>query len=409
MNYEEILNYLNRVEGEDEIGDNSAWLSFVRKNNIAISFNYIHITGSNNKENVGNFLFNIYNDQGYNVGLFSQEETSPLERIKISGGHIPEYSFVEIFNRYEKAIINARLSSFEILTLICITYFNEENVSLGILETLCGGEFDPTNIESDRCLLSIISSISLEHTDILGTSISEITYQKAGIIKPKSKTLIAKFDDNATDIIRETCKKKQNELTVVDSSHFESYSDPYYRFTYSPYENMQILSPSVSLLKSALLALETTKILSSDFPLDEISLRKSLEKKPLPCRLERFNNVYIDEAHNAESIALLVESLHNIQKDKKIHVLFATLKDKNISRMLAELGRETSEIFLTTFDDKDAKDEMDYFLYIADYSYQEDWRSALNNLLSTYRDDLILVTGSREFAYLVREYLSTKI
>lgn len=408
MNYEEILNYLNTVIGEDEDGDNSTWLAFVRKNNISIKFPYIHITGSNNKENVGNFLFNIYDDEEYKVGLFSQEETSPLERMKISGGHIPESAFVDIFNRYEKAIIDTRLNSFEILTLICITYFNEENIALGILETLCGGSFDPTNIESNNCLLSIISSISLEHTDILGTSISEIAYQKVGIIKERSRTLIAKFDENATDIIRATCKKKQNELTIVDSCHFASYDDPYYRFTYAPYEKLQILSSSKSVLDSALIAIETVKMLSLTYPIKETSLRKSLERKPLPARLEKFNNVFIDEAHNAEGIDSLIDSLPNIQKDRKIHVLFATLKDKNISRMLASLGREAAEIFLTTFDNPLAKDELDYFLYIDDYSFQGDWKIALDNLISTYKNDLILVTGSREFAYLAREYLSKR-
>ncbi len=406
MNYEEILNYLDTVEGQDEVGENGAWLSFIRKNNISIRFPYIHLTGSNNKENVGDYLFDVYNDAGYKVGLFSQEESSPLERIKISGGRIPELSFVTIFNRYEKSIIDTRLNSFEILTLICIVYFNEENVALGILETLCGGSYDPTNIESDTCLLSIISSISLEHTDILGTSISEITYQKAGIIKDRSKTLIARFDDNATDIIRSICQKKRNELTIVDVPHFETYDEPYYRFTYTPYDNLQILSPSKSLLNSSLLVIETTKLLNDKYPINEQSLRKSLERKPLPCRMEKFNNVIIDEAHNAEGIDSLMESLPNIQKDRKIHVLFATLKDKNISRMLTSLGREATEIFLTTFANESAKGELDYFLYIGDYFYQEDWKIALNNLLSSNKNDLILVTGSREFAYLVREFLS---
>lgn len=76
--------------------------------------------------------------------------------------------------------------------------------------------------------------------------------------------------------------------------------------------------------------------------------------------------------------------------------------------MLASLGREAAEIFLTTFDNPLAKDELDYFLYIDDYSFQGDWKIALDNLISTYKNDLILVTGSREFAYLAREYLSKR-
>ncbi len=407
MNYPEIVEYIKTVEGEDELGDNSAWLSFVRKNNISIQFPYIHITGSNNKENVSNYLFHIYDNGTYNVGYFTHEKETPyLERIKISGGHIPEASFTEIFNRYEKAIIDTRLSSFEILTLICITYFNEENVSLGIIETLLGGLYDPTNVPSNKCLLSIISSISLEHTDILGTSMSEIAIQKAGIIKERSKVLISKFDENATDIIRNECQKKQSELTIVDSYHFETYSDPHYRFTYTPYQNIEILSPSKSVLDAASLALETIKILQETYPIDEHYLRKSMERKPLPCRLEKLHNVFVDEGHNAEGIDSLMASLPNVQKDKKLHVLFATLRDKNISRMLSSLGKDGAEIVLTTFDNPNAKDEMDYFLYIADYSYQADWKIALSNLINTHKDDVILVTGSREFAYMAREYLS---
>ena len=89
---------------------------------------------------------------------------------------------------------------------------------------------------------------------------------------------------------------------------------------------------------------------------------------------------------------------------RKVHTIFASFRDKNIALMLPEIGL-LGDITITTFDNARAREEMDYFLYLADYKYVGDYKQALKELLEAYPDDVILITGSLTFTYVVREYL----
>lgn len=405
MEYGEIIDFLNDLKQNDVESDHDNWLSFVSKEHVEIVFPYVHITGTNRKEETGKYLSKILETAKYKIGYLTFESDSMLASISISSRPISEDDFASLFNRYSVAIINTALNYFQIVTLIAIAYFNENNVDVAVIETELGGEEDPTNIPSSIPLLSIITDISIDMTLELGTSLSDIAYQMVGIIKKNSQVLVGEMDESPLDVIRLSSQRKQATLFLVDKFHFETYEVPYYVFDYRPYNKLEILSPSQYLLKSAALAIEAIKILRLRYPLDENAIRKGLLDTNISCRLEKHHQIFIDEAHNVDATKEVAKSILLLANGKNIHILFATTKDKNISSMLPILGRDAAELILTHLDNPYARDDMDYFLYISDYAYQEDWKMALNNLLASNKDDIILITGSRTFAKEAKKYI----
>ena len=406
MEYEEIVTYFASQKEKVNRYDRSSWDDFVKRMGLRLSFPFIHITGSNDKENVSHYLSHIYQAAEYKVGLFTHlAYATPLEEIQISGEPIPEEEYVRIFNQYQKDFERASLSVFEIETFIAYTYFNEQKVSLALVEAGLGGDLDATVILGATPVLSIITNVSLEHTAVLGTTLSEIAAHKVGIVKEKSMVLLGKVEETVSDIVRIDAQRKGSLFFTVDDYHFEKYRDPFYEFNYRPYEKLEILSSAHYLLESAALALEAVKLLRLHFPLSESAIRHGLIGKPLPCRMERFHNVLIDESHNVAGIDRLMDSVTSYANGTPVHVLFGSMRDKNISVELPRLGKDAAEIVLTTFDHPYAKDEMSYFLYEADYAFREDWKMALNGLLQANQKDLILITGSSHFAKLARDYV----
>ena len=124
----------------------------------------------------------------------------------------------------------------------------------------------------------------------------------------------------------------------------------------------------------------------------------------LPGRFERHGNIIFDGAHNPEASSALIRALSRAGLNKPIHILFAAMRDKNIAVMLPMLNRDAESITLTTFPHYRARNEEDYFLYIGDYEYKEDAKAALDELIQTYPEDLILVTGSLAFVGFLRRF-----
>jgi dihydrofolate synthase/folylpolyglutamate synthase len=406
MEYKDVLTYLTSRDMTMSRYEREDFDKFVKKINLTLNVPFIHITGSNGKGSTAHYLYKIYEAKGLKVALFSKPYFYQVnEMMEINDKTISNEDFARIFTLHESEIKESNLSSFEIETYIAFTYFNEQKVDLAIIEAGMGGLTDSTNLVTNKPLLSIITTVSLEHTSFLGRTVSEIAENKAGIIKPKCPCLVGKLVDSALTTIRDIANKIDAPFHVVDDYHLEHYASPYFRFDYRPYRDLAILTPASYQLMNASLAIEATKILGDHFPMDEFSLRKGLLSSPLPCRMERHHNVILDGAHNPEAMSALVKCLENLSIGKKIHVLFASFKDKNIAVEFPIIANVVSDITLTTFDNKRARDEEDYFLYEADYPFRPDYKMALTDLLAKYPDDYIVVTGSLTFTSIVREYV----
>ena len=394
----DLKEYFESVERDDYQREN--FDDFLKKVNFKYDVPSIHIAGSNGKGTTANYLANIYRAHGLKVGLFTSPYLNKVnEMININGKDISDEEFISAIKENEKLFDKYSLSPFEIQTYIALNYFMKNGCDLAIIECGMGGEIDATNIFNP--IVSIITSISLEHTAFLGRSLCEIAYQKAGIIKKEIPVVTGILDDEAINTIVEVTKEKECKLSVAVDAANVVYEDGGFNFSYLTYKDLRINSSATYSLKDACIALETINVLLDKYPVTQEEIRQGLASTFMPVRMEivcKSPLIIIDGSHNPEGVQNLVKSLQNVAQNREIHVLFACFKDKNIERMLSYLGEYSSDITLTTFPHKRARGMEDYFLFLDDYSFKDDPLLALNELKANHPDDVILVTGSLAFA-----------
>ena len=373
---------------------------FLKKVGFKYNVPSIHIAGSNGKGSTANYLANIYRAFGLKVGLFTSPALNKVnEMININGNDISDDDFIKAINDNEKLFKKYSLSPFEIQTFIALNYFQKQGVDLAIIECGMGGEIDATNVF--KPIASIITSISLEHTAYLGRSLCEIAYQKAGIIKDEVPVITGILDEEAINTIVEVTKDKKCSLRSSVEPANVVYSDFGYSFNYMSYRDLRINSAAFYSLKDACIAIETVNALLDKYPVNEEQIKEGLIDTFMPVRMEIASTsplIIIDGSHNPEGVQNMVKSIPSVAESRPVHVLFACFTDKNIERMLSYLGEYASDITLTTFPNRRARQMEDYFLFLEDYPFKDDALAALEELKAQYPEDAILVTGSLAFA-----------
>ena len=378
--------------------------SFLKKVSFSYKIPSIHIAGTNGKGSTANYIANIYRKCGLKVGLYTSPALVEVnETITINGEEISDDEITRRVNENKKLFEKFELSSFEILTYIAFTYFQDQGCDIAVIECGMGGEIDATNIFTP--ILSIITSISLEHTSFLGRSISEIALMKAGIIKDEIPVLTrGDLADDAINVISNVAKEKRCPLITTSLPGGVMY-DNGYSFNYSTYLNLKIPSHAEYSVDDAIFALEAVAILNEQFPVSEEQIKAGLLATKMPARMDIVSEkpfVIIDGAHNPEAMQKLAKSLQNPVKNRAIHTIFACFRDKNLNSLLAIIGEVSEDVTLTTFDHPRARTFEDYFLYADEHVFEEDCVKAIKDAMAKYPDDVILITGSLAFAGYIR-------
>ena len=379
---------------------------FLKSIHFRYSVPSVHVTGTNGKGSTVTYIANAYIANGYKVGLFNSPFLKePNEMISINGKNISDEDFFSIMEQYKKEIKKYDLSAFEIQTLVAFTYYSKNNCDIAIIECGLGGEIDATNIFTP--VLSIITTISLEHTDALGYSISEIAMQKAGIIKEEVPILVGDLPEDALTVVVSRAKEYNSKVCYLGHYVNEEYSPDGYSFEYGEFGRIKIRSIGKYSIKDAVNALEALTILKEQFPYEIDKVKEGLANTFMRCRMEVVSKkplVIVDGGHNPEAIKNLCDSsLYTAMEDKPIHVVFACFRDKNLGNMLAVLGEITDDLTMTTFDNPRARTEGEYFLFLQDYPFEANAKELIVRKMNEYPDDAILVTGSLAFASYVRE------
>ena len=158
-------------------------------NNPHQKFKSIHIAGTNGKGSTAHMLASILQESGYKVGLYTSPHLKDFrERIKINGEKISENSVIKFVDQNKRAFENISMSFFEYTVAIAFNFFYKKKVDIAIIETGLGGRLDSTNIINP--ILSVITTIGLDHQNILGQTIEEIAYEKGGIIKENTPVVV---------------------------------------------------------------------------------------------------------------------------------------------------------------------------------------------------------------------------
>ena len=379
---------------------------FLKKTHFNYHVPSIHVAGSNGKGSTSTYLSYIYASEGYKVGLFtSPYNLSPVEMMKVNNVPMSEERLEKYIAEGKKDFEKYGLSEFEIETYIAFKYFMDEKCDIAIIECGMGGEYDATNIFTP--LLSIITSISLEHTSSLGRTLSEIALHKAGIIKREKPILIdPDLEEEALNVITDTAKDVSAPIKTIEKYCFEKIIDDGYLFTYGTMTDLLISTKARYSIKDACFALEAIKVLNSQFPVKEESIRQGLKDMRIKGRFEIRHEkpfVIIDGGHNPEGVNALSKEIENIVKGGPLSIVFACFNDKNIELMLSTLGVLSRDITLTTFDHVRARTQSEFFLYLDEYQFVEDHKKAIQDIITNKPENSILICGSLAFAYLVSD------
>lgn len=302
---------------------------------------FVHIAGTNGKGSTAAFISSILIEAGYKVGVF----TSPYlerfsERIRVGADEISESDVARI-TEIIRDKINIMIdmgynhpTEFEIVTALAMQYYYEKDCDIVVLEVGLGGRFDSTNV-IDSALVSVITAIGYDHMKILGNTLSEIAFEKAGIIKPSGEVVLYSQSLEVEKVIEDVCAIRGARLHKVDFSSIEiaSCSEDGQVFHYKQLRNLNISLIGQHQTRNAVMAVEACKIVSQKgYPISEDAIRRGLEKAKWPGRMEVIKKeplFLIDGAHNAQGAEILREALDAYFPDKRRIFIFGVLKDKD--------------------------------------------------------------------------------
>ena len=350
MNYNEILDYINAIpKYGSETGVVRAGYLLDRLDHPEKNMKVIHVAGTNGKGSVCAYLANILYESGYKVGLFISPHLVKInERIQINNKMISDEMFVEAFHviyNIEQSLIKegiCKIMYFDYLFAMAMYVFEKEHVEYAVLETGLGGRLDSTNAIAHP-ILSVITSISLDHTEVLGNSISQIAYEKAGIIKKNVPVVYMNQNSEATEVIERIARQMSSECIQVLDTQWEiiknntKHIDFLVHNRYYKRDVFTIQSPATYQVMNCVIALSAIKVIEKyDLGVfDSESLHKGVFNTFWEGRMEQIlSDIYIDGAHNPDGIHAFIDSLHSIKNDRTCTLLFAVVKDKHYNEMI---------------------------------------------------------------------------
>ena len=394
MNYKQTENWiLNRLPFYQSQGskaykpglDNIK--SFVEHLNINTQdIKLIHVGGTNGKGSTCAYLSSIIQESGYRVGTF----TSPhffdyRERIKVNNNKI-EKDFISQFIIKNRDIIEKlELTFFELSFGMSLSYYIEKNVDYAIIEVGLGGRLDATNIINP--ILSVITNISYDHTEVLGDTLEKIAFEKAGIIKQNTKVIIGERDKDTENVFIDIANKNFSEIIFASdyNSKFENSDIGYLN------KNIRTVVQVCSSLNDEKINDNTIEkgILNIDLNTDFYGRWTVLNDSP---------KIIFDSAHNESGFIHLSKQLSSLEYDK-LYFILSFVKGKNVKKLISHLP-DKSLVFFTSSNMSRSMNQIEIEESIGEnINFNKNPNRVYNNLLSQASpDDLIIITGSNYIA-----------
>ena len=323
--------------------------------------NVIHIAGTNGKGSTSAILTSIYKEAGYKVGTYTSPGVVEFnERIRINDQNISDPELAKLVRIIKPVVekVSKKLEHptfFEILTAAALLYFSKKEVELVVLETGLGGRLDATNIV--HSLISVITNVSLDHTEYLGNTLEKITWEKAGIIEEEQTVITAASKKKVINKLEEVARERDAKLINIQqefSWELKGLENGRQIFDLKCDDKDEYLDLELSLLGeyqivNAVTALGVVEELQADYPVNKDKIRSALEKVKWPGRLEvvaEKPTVILDGAHNKEGAQKLAQELDKFSYNNLTMVL-SILGDKDIDGMVEALAPKADQIILT--------------------------------------------------------------
>jgi dihydrofolate synthase / folylpolyglutamate synthase len=390
----------------------------------------VHIGGTNGKGSTVTYLRNILQTAGYEVGTFTSPYIEQFnERISLNGRPLQDGEIVLLANVIYPLAVELEdtelggPTEFEIITAMAFYYFAHiQPVDIVIFEVGLGGRFDSTNIVQP--MLSIITNIGLDHTQILGDTYQKIAFEKAGIIKEKTSIITAVKQEDAKSVIIEKAQKEQSpiyilnqDFEIIDHQSIHLGEQFSVNTSFGCIKDLKLSMMGKHQTENATLAVMAAILLEREqgFLLNDNQIRSGLESAYWPGRFEVVSQkplIILDGAHNDEGIHALTSELKKRYSEKNIHIIFAALSDKKVDKMIKQLDDIATSIAFVDFDYPRAESaELLYQLStLSNKSNYPDWKSALLQERSQQgKEDILVITGSLYFISQVKQFLSMPV
>jgi len=347
---------------------------------------FIHIGGTNGKGSTSSYVSSILQESGYKVGIFSSPHFYDFrERIKINNTKIEKSFIINFIKKNKKLIKRLGLSFFELSFGLCLDYFNKKKIDYAVIEVGLGGRLDATNIINP--LISVITNISFDHTDILGNSLKMIAKEKAGIIKKNSIVIIGERDVETDEIFINKARQNSSSIIFVSDNYSQTiYSD-------IDYLNKNI-NTAIEVCNS--LNLKNINLNSILNGIKNISINTHFFG-----RWTILNNdpkIIFDSAHNEAGFKSVADQLSKSFYNN-IYILLSFVKGKKIKKLISYLPSE-SKVYYTSFKNNRSMNYKEIKSNIGgNIIFGDDPKKILNNIKKkALKGDIVLITGTNFIA-----------
>lgn len=446
MNYSEAREYLKNVNKLGSIlGLNTIKELLKRLGNPQNELKVVHIAGTNGKGSIMTFVQNILMESGYKVGRYcSPAVFNEREIIRINDEYISEEQSADLLTRIKEkcdSMYSEGLphpTSFEIETAEALMFFKEQNCDIALIECGMGGETDATNV-FEKVLCSVIATISLDHTQFLGSTIEEITKVKSGIIKENCPVVMSKQTGEAESVIKKVCKQNNSKLIIPTEQDFENVEIDGLttKVTYKASNNKEYILNLQALgtyqIKNAKTAVEVALVLDKALTEKtnicdesdknngtgmknninnsgnaiEKNIKKGIEKTVWPGRMEVISKeplIIIDGAHNPGAVLELRKTLDLYFTNKRITFIMGVLSDKDFSKEAEIIADRAERIITITPNNSRGLDGHKLAETLVKYNYNvqvaDSLKQAAEESIDTIKEnraDMILAFGSLSY------------
>lgn len=425
MNYNEAMQY---IHGRLRFGSKLELTRIIellrRLGNPQKKTKFVHVAGTNGKGSTVTMLAEILAHAGYRTGKY----TSPYvfefrERIVINGNMIEKDALCKFTERISLVCEQMEndgfdeVTEFEFITVLAFCYFAEQKCDIAVLEVGLGGRFDATNV-IDAPLVSVITSLSLDHTAILGDTIEQIAFEKCGIIKTPSPTVLYPIQEQgALKTVSEIASQRSCRLIIPDIDNLEILKCDLTgnHFVYGGKEYYQSLLGEYQIY-NAITVLEVIEILrQGGFIIPQEAVKLGLQHCRMPARFDKVSDkplIIMDAGHNPQGIDVLTDLMDRV-KGCRFRIVFAVMQDKEYDYAIKALSKRVDRFYAVPLKELPRALDAKTIAKIASENCENtvvasDVNSAIDMALDEIGEDCLLICGSFYIMEQARNALKNK-
>ncbi len=426
-NYEQACRYLDALQMHKiKLGLEAMRATLADLGSPELCCPAVHVAGTNGKGSVCSMLRTMLSGAGYRTGLYTSPHLSSVrERFRIDDRYISEEEFTRLLERVRRSLGTRKITYFECTTALAFCWFAEQACDIVILETGMGGRLDATNVITP--LVAVITTVSRDHEQYLGTTIEQIAYEKAGIVKPGVPVISGVTDAPACSVIEQACRRHRAPLVVFDSDFTAESEDPSTWRWQDRFGTVITGLPATQggdwqRANSACAVAAAVALRKGSYNLSDETIRVGLQRSFWPGRMEYLERTVsqkaggagavtrkflLDGAHNEAGVRSLKAALRQFAGQRRLAMVWASMADKDYQPMLRDIVGSVDVIILTRPDSERAAHPEDLAAALGDVGctqiiISKTVAEALAAAIAlTGPDDLIVAAGS---LYLIGEF-----